>query len=149
MTLSDFQRARLAEFAAREAGPRGSLEEMRGIAVCLMNRAKAGWHDGNLLAVIENAIQHAAHEDSQMTLLDPDSRVLQRLLTEIEDLFYGSAVTVTSGEGMGLVESLSEKKRERKYWCYLNRPIRPWFQQNVLSDKNRSRTTLGTLMFLE
>lgn len=146
MTLRDFQLARLIEYAAREVGPRGSLEEMKGIATCLRNRARAGWYDGNLLLVIEHADEHGAHEHSQETRLNPESRELARLLREIDDLYYASS----DGE-MTLESSLTEKDHEKKYWCYLDRPIQPRFAESILRDQahHRSRTQLGTLMFLE
>lgn len=151
MTLSDFQRAQLVAFAAREAGPSGSLEQMKGICYCIRNRVRAGWEGGSWLSVIENAYRHAAHIGDSLMPLDPDSRDLQRLLREIDDIYFGSSFETSIDEGMDLEGSLNEQDHEKKFWCFLNRPVRPWFQENILNDKknHRSRTQMGLLMFIE
>lgn len=151
MTLRDFQLARLAEFCFREVGPRGSLEEMKAIAICLKNRAAKGWHDGNLILVIEHAEDHAAHENTQQTKLNPDSRELQRLLREIEGSYYGDDVGQPV-EGLTTVQSLTEQGHEKLYWCYIDgRVMRPWFKTTILADQqnHKSRTHMGNLLFLE
>lgn len=151
MTMSDFQRAQLAAFAAREAGPSGSLEQMKGICYCIRNRVRAGWEGGSWLGVIENARTHAAHATDDVIPLSPESRELQRLLREIDDIYFGSSFASSLEEGMDLEGSLTEEDHEKKFWCFLNRPIRPWFQEHVLNDKenHRSRTQMGLLMFIE
>lgn len=151
MTMSDFQRAQLVAFAAREAGPSGSLEQMKGICYCIRNRVRAGWEDGSWLNVIENAHLHAAHAEDKVMNLNPESRELQRLLREIDDIYFGSSFASSIEEGMSLEGSLCEEDHEKKFWCFLNRPTRPWFQEHVLNDKqnHRSRTQMGILMFIE
>lgn len=151
MTMSDFQRGQLAAFAAREAGPGASLEVMKGICYCIRNRVRAGWEDASWLSVIENAHLHAAHESDKVMPLNPENRELQRLLREIDDIYFGGRFANSPEEGMDLEGSLTEKDHEKKFWCFLNRPVRPWFQEHILNDKenHRSRTQLGILMFIE
>ena len=151
MTMSDFQRAQLVAFAYREAGVGASLEQMKGICYCIRNRVRAGWHDGNWLRALEEAGESAAHLLEDVIPLNPDSRELQRLLREIDDIYFGNSWTSSADEGMDMESSLTEKNHEKKYWLFVNRPVRRWFKENILDDRehHRSRTQMGLMMFIE
>lgn len=151
MTMSDFQRAQLVSFAFREAGPDASLEQMKGICYVIRNRVRAGWHDGNWLRAIEEAGESAAHVTEGVISLNPDSRELQRLLREIDDIYFGNGWALSEPGGLDMEASLTEEKHEKKYWFFINRPIRAWFKENVLDDRenHRSRTQMGLMMFVE
>lgn len=152
MTLPDVQRALLAVFAAREVGPKGSLEEMRAVACCLRERVRAGWHEGSWLLVMEYADEHAAHVATTAAKLNPNQRSLQRMLSDVDDIYYGQrrhALESGSDDGESLEASIAEHKL--KYWCFLNRPMTPWFKANIARDmKNHPmRAQVGLMMFYE
>ncbi len=147
-------RGHLVTFAYREAGPGASLEAMLAICYLIRNRVKMQWEDGNWIRVIERAHLHAAHDVSPHVELDPESRQYQRLLKEIDDIFYGGAPSTEGNPpegGMSLFESMCERKHERLYWMHTGRPVRPWFAEHIVRDpKNHPmRGTLGTMMFFE
>lgn len=157
MTLSDHMRGHLVTFAFREAGADASLEAMLAICYVIRNRVKMQWEDGNWIRVIERAHLHGAHEGSPEVELDPESRQFQRLLREVDDIFYGGGAesfgmaVSKGGGGMSLFDSMCERKHERLYWMHLGRPVRPWFTENIVRDpKNHpQRSALGTILFYE
>lgn len=150
MTYPDVQRAMLAVFAAREVGPRGSLEEMRAIACCLRERVRGGWHDGSWLLTMEYADECAAHPWNMAVKLDPNNRAFQRMLSEVDDIFYGQRGYGVGGDDVaGLEESIAEHKL--KYWCFSNRPVTRWFKEKIAQDakNHRMMAQMGTMMFYE
>jgi hypothetical protein len=160
VTISDAQRAYLVRFAYKEAGPRASLEAMLAICYVIRNRVKMQWEDGNWIRVMERAYIHSAHEPAPRVELDPESRQFQRLLREVDDIYYGGGGGggyeggISSGGsegGLSLFESLCERKHERLYWLHVGRPVRPWFRDTIVRDQENhpQRTTLGTIMFFE
>lgn len=160
MTTSDHMRGHLVTFAYREAGQGASLEAMLAICYIIRNRVKMQWEDGNWISVIENADQHAANEPWEPQVrLDPQSREYQRLLREVDDIFYGGstdggygmAPMDSSEGGISLFQSMCERKHERLYWMHTGRSVREWFKENIVRDpKNHpQRGVLGTMMFFE
>jgi hypothetical protein len=152
MTLNDLQRAHLAVFAARQAGPGASLEEMKAICYCIRNRVSAGWYP-DWISVIEYAHETAAHETTPFAL-DINSRPLQRLMRDVDDIYYGRSTMQDSydGETEGNLESaLCTDTFQCKYWCYLNRPVLPWFAEKIAGDKTNHpmRSQMGLMMFFE
>jgi hypothetical protein len=158
VTISDHMRGHLVTFAYREAGPGASLEAMLAICYIVRNRVKMQWEDGNWIDVIENADRHAANWPwDPIVRLDPQSRQYQRLLREVDDIFYGGGESygltpAKAGEGgMSLFDSMCERKHERLYWMHTGRPVREWFRDTIVRDpKNHpQRGVLGTMMFFE
>lgn len=156
MTISDFQRGFLVEFAIRQAGPGASLDTMLGICYVMRNRVRKGWHDGNWIRAIEHADETAAHDDDPQfhAEIDPNHREFQMMLRQVDDIFFGSAVGgwgMESSDGPRLEESLMVKGHEKLYWMWMGRPVRPWFKENILDDSknHKGRTHLGLMMFIE
>lgn len=159
MTLNDVQRAALALFAAREAGRDASLEQMKAIAYCVRNRVKAGWHDGQWLSVIEQSDQAAANSATIRVTLDPNNRILQRLIADIDDIYYGLTAnyaqnttrTPTAQAFATQAVDIEDAIGKSCYWCWLNRPFTPWFQKNILDrpDSHAHRTQMGLMAFFE
>jgi hypothetical protein len=147
MTQKDVDRVMLVRYAAFEAGPRGSLEEMKAICYCLRNRVRAGW--GEWMDVIETADEHRANEPNELIRIDHNSRAYQRLLHEVDDIYFGHSSNY--GDGPTLEDTLCEKQRPCFYWMYLNRPIRQWFKDTIATDKQNhpSNATMGLMMFFE
>lgn len=169
MTLNDVQRAALAMFAARAAGQGGSLEQMKAIAYCVRNQVKAGWWDGKWLVVMEHAYEAAGNHPEPGFPLDPDNRALQRLVADIDDIYYGGRTE----EGSTSIYSVARAKPpvgpapaqrfapdggdleqaigKCCYWAWINRPFTPWFQKNILDrpEKHFNRTNMGLMAFFE
>jgi len=153
MTLNDVQRAALALFAARAAGPRGSLEQMKAIALCIRKRVWDGWYDGSWLSVIEHADEVAAHLPPVTPYyLDPNSRIFQRFIVDIDELFHMYRSPQKAPIGTQTAQQVSidgNSIGDCCYWMYLGQPIRPWFQQHVLNNQAKHRAQMGLMMFLE
>ena len=157
MTISDAQRAYLVAFAFREAGPNASLEAMLALCYIIRNRVKLQWEDGDWIRVIERVHLHAAHESSPHVELNSESRQFQRLLREVDDIYYGGmdghGMTTAAGDegGISLFETMCQRKHERLYWMHVGRPVRTWFRDNIIRDPQNhpQRGTLGTMMFFE
>jgi hypothetical protein len=145
VTPNDVAKAALVLYAAREVGPKGSLEEMKAICYCLRNRARAGWNEGDLFSVIESAGEHAAH-DPEGSPIDPASRAFQRLTREIDDIYYGDPIKSEHSNG-----TLEAGIGEQKFWQFLNRPVRVWFVDNIQNDRENhpSHAQMGLMMFYE
>ncbi len=167
MTLNDVQRAELALFAARAAGAGASLEQMKGIAYCIRNRVKQGWHDGQWLTVMEHAEEAAGNLAEVRIYLDLSNRALQRLIADVDDIYYGSGSA--NGQDTGLKGQssaprtataqryapqggdLEEALGKCCYWARLNEPFTAWFRENVLDrpDAHPMRAQMGMMMFYE
>jgi hypothetical protein len=139
MTLQQFERARLAQFAHEEAAHTGSLDAMRAICYIMRNRAKAGWYEGTILSVIEAAHESAGNEGQyERVPIQAGDRNFQLLLHHIEDIYHGTAqdpVRDTVGDCL--------------YYTFANRTERGWFVDNVIRDAgNHPRRASFGLMFL-
>lgn len=147
MTQKDVDRVMLVRYAVQEAGPRGSLEQMKAICYCLRNRVRAGW--GEWIHVIESADESRGNELNEPTRIDTSSRAYQRLLHDVDDIYFSHSSEM--GEGMTLEDTLCDKRRPCFYWLFLNRPMRPWFKDNIAGDKENhpSNATMGLIMFFE
>lgn len=148
MTHNDSQKAMLVHFAVREVGPRGSLEEMKAVCYCIRNRVRAGWHDGEWMATLEFADEHAAHAGGERVRIDANYRPYQMLLQAVDDIYYAQDYR-PEGERDAIGETLESAVGTAKYWMFLNRPVRDWFQENVIDDKenHRQRGNMGLMMF--
>jgi len=148
MTQKDVDRVMLVRYAAFEAGPRGSLEQMKAICYCLRNRVRAGW--GEWMDVIGTADEFRANEPNELIRIDHNTRIYQRLLHDVDDIYFGHSSS-DFGEGKTLEDTLCEKERPCFYWLFLDRPMRQWFKDNIISDKQNhpSRVTMGLTMFFE
>jgi hypothetical protein len=140
LTPKTLNQAALVLAAAREVGE-GSVEQMKAIAICLRNREKAGWAD-DILGVIELMDETAAHDD-QGHVLDGANRELQRLTHDIEQVYYEGGADLPDAEGEGL--------HDAKYWCFLTRPIRDWFRDQIIRDPENhpNRAQVGPIMFYD
>lgn len=156
MIQRDIDKAALVLFAAREVGPKGSLEQMKAVCACMRNRVRAGWHDGRWISVIEDAQEHSAHEGQPVFQLAPERREFQRLVHEIDDLYLGARpMNDFEGDSDGMpsggeVEDTIRENNEM-YWAFLNRPMRDWFKENIVKDpeNHKNVTTFGIMMFYQ
>jgi hypothetical protein len=156
VTLNDVQKAELALFAARAAGERPSLEQMKAIAYVIRNRVKAGWHDGQWLTVIERAPEAAGNLEGARVVLDPNNRALQRLIADVDDIYYrvGARDQGTGNSAQRFAaeaEDMADVLGRTLYWCFIDQPMSPWFKENVLDrpEEHVMRAQMGTMMFFE
>ncbi len=140
MTLSDFQKGALALFAARAAGPGAALEQMKAICYCIRNRVRAGWYDGQWLTVMEHAGETLANPLDTF-FVDPTVRSLQRLIADVDDIYYGGASqnrnmrndqTPTAQKFAAETFDLEGAIGKSCYWHFLNKPIYAWFRENII-----------------
>jgi hypothetical protein len=152
MTLNDLNRGALAVFAARNTPQRASLEEMKAICYCIRNRVRK-WGE-SWIHVMEHADEFAGNEAGARVYLDIDDRAFQRLMRDVDDIYYGHGVqgAMDSESDSGDLESaLCADKHECLYWCYINRPRTKWFAEKIEGDRanHPMRSQMGLMMFFE
>lgn len=146
VTPSDFNKAALAIFAAKAAGPGASFEQMKGICCCIRNRVREGW--GEWLDVIEAAEDDKANLPGPRVRLDTENKSLRRLMQEIDDIYYGGGSHQILGPGSE--EGTLEDALERAvFWAFVNQPFQPWFVENVIHrpDNFPEVATMATMIF--
>lgn len=150
MTLNDLQRAHLALFSAREAGPGASAEQMKAIAMCIRNRVRQGWHDGDWMKNIEHAQEYRAHDDAQLVILDADDRSFQRLIRDVDEIYF-SRRDWDKDPSHDAMPSLDEAIGKCCFWMFLGRQVRPWFQTHIIGNpaSHVQRTQMGLMLFFE
>jgi hypothetical protein len=150
MTHNDSQKALLVHFAVREVGATGGLEQMKVVCYCLRNRVRAGW--GDWMEVMEHADEASAHDAGPRSYIDPQNRNYQMLLQAIDDLYYAQPQTENwngvkiDQDAQG--ETLESAVGTALYWRFLKRPLRPWFQANIVDQKaeHPERTSMGLMI---
>lgn len=147
MTQKDVDRVMLVRYAVQEVGKRGSLEQMKAVCYCLRNRVRAGW--GEWVDVLQSADEHRGNEPMELTPIDINNRAYQRLLHDVDDIYFGHSGM--GQEGRTLEDALCDKERPCFYWLFLNRPTRQWFKETIADDRQNhpSHTTMGLMMFFE
>lgn len=146
MTLNDVQRAALVLFAAREVGSDGNLEQMKAVCYGIRNRVRAGWSDSNWLTVMEEHSSIAGNEPLGERLRIDDRR-LQALARDIDSIFYGNE----DDELARMCERQGKDRPPIFYWCFIHRPIRPWFQNTIIADpiNHPNRAQISFLMLYQ
>lgn len=139
MTLNDLQRAALVMFAVRAGGPTASLDELKAICYVMRNRVTHGWAE-SWLEVMEAAAESAGNLDYESSPLSLSDRRLQMLARDVDEIFYGEAAA-----------PLLEVVGEQLFYCFINRPISPWFTENIIRDSENHpcRAQIGLMMLYE
>lgn len=142
---------------------------MKAIAYCVRNQVKAGWFDGKWLTVMEHAFETAGNHPDASFYLDPDSRAFQRLVADIEDIYYGGRAMAEQSSIYGMPRpkeiegpapaqrfavmgsNLEEAIGKSCYWCWVNKPFTPWFKKNILDKPGQhyNRAQMGLMCFYE
>jgi hypothetical protein len=150
MTPNELQRAATVFFAARECGPGASADTMKMIACVVRNRVRAGWGDGYWLNVIENHDQSSAHDPLPAMPLDLQSRNLQILARDIDEIFYSQSFDLAA-HPTEIPEDPAARVGKALYWLFMDRPVRQWFQDRIIRDQKNHppRTQFGTLMLFD
>lgn len=146
MTLNDLQRAALVLFAAREAGPGSSLDQMRAICHVVRNRVQAGWAE-SFLEVLNLAPDSNANEGCELTALSPNDRRLQMLARDVDEIYYGQA----DDEVARMCGRIDKEHGPLLYWAFVDKPIRPWFRDTIARNPTAhpQRGILGFLYLYE
>jgi hypothetical protein len=150
MTLNDIQRAHLALFAAREAGASGCFDQMKAIALCIRNRVRQGWYDGDWIDVIEHADEVAGNPPGPRVYIDLRNRDFQILIREIDEIFFGRQDWDKYPSRLPM-PGMEESIGKATYWAFINQPYTPWFRENVLScpKDHAPKANMGLIMFYE
>lgn len=155
MNVSTFERAQVARFAYEEARSTGSLDCMRAICYVLRNRLKNGWGDGTWLWLMENHVKVQGNErctfgaisDGSPAVpagitasLDPQDRLLQLIIRDIDDIYMGQSEDDTK-----------TVVQDALYWQFIDRPAHPWFVEHIVRDPaNHPRVAqVGPIAFFE
>jgi hypothetical protein len=149
MTQKDVDRVLLALYAVQEVGERGNLDQMKAICYCLRNRVRTGW--GEWMEVIQAADNFGAHLTTGPAAIDPNNRIYQRLLRDVDDIYFGHSDSPSAGEGGSLESSLCDPQHPCCYWCFVDRPVDPEFARTIVRDPENHphRATMGNIMFYE
>lgn len=123
MNFAQFERAQVAKFAYREARSTGSIHCIKAVCYVLRNRVRAGWGDGTWLHVMENNVKVEGHLLDGWAELDAQDRLLQLIVRDIDDIYQG----IASDDTATVVQ-------DALYWHFIDKPVRPWFVQNILRD---------------
>jgi len=146
MTINDVQRAYLAIFAAREAGPGASADQMKAIAMCIRNRVRQGWHEGDWIKVIENADKYRANLHRPAPI-DASDRNFQTLARDIDDIYF-SRRDWDKEPSHDRMPGLDEAIGNCCYWAFASQPLTSWFLINIANDQNHIlKTNMGLMMF--
>lgn len=139
MTLTDIERAAAVMFAVKEAGPNGSLQQMKAICQVLRNRHKNGWGE-SWLDVIEDAADKRGNPAPEGVRLSRSDRRLQQLAREIDDIYFGNAA-----------DEVTEAVDTQLFFVFIDRPITDWFTQNIIrqTKTHRNRAQLGFMMLYD
>lgn len=116
---------------------------MLAIAWVISNRVKSGMHDGDWLKVLANAPLQASSTLEEMSSFDqpdlwePDFRWLT---TQCEDIYDGKGVNPTFSMDAP-THSVANPSKPSFFYCNPSLPIRQWFLDRVINDKeNHPRT---------
>src|SRR6266567_5776174 len=113
---------------------------MKAIAYCIRNRVKAGWHNGEWLTIMEHSEEVDANLPGARVVLDPNNRVLQRLISDIDDIYYGARENSRESQIKTPVAQrfapesgdLEDAIGKSCYWLRVNEPIQSWFKEQII-----------------
>lgn len=122
MNFATFERAQVASFAYRQAARTGTLDCLRAVCYVIRNRVKAGWGDGTWLSVIDAHFKVTGNSTLRAEMpLDPQSRLLQLIVRDIDDIYLGAS----SDDTKTVVQ-------DALYYQFIDMPPREWFVENIV-----------------
>jgi hypothetical protein len=138
MTLEQFQRAQIVQFAVNQAAYTGSLPCMKGVCYVLRNRVRKGWYDGSWIAAIEHAPEVAGNEPQEPKKLNLSDRLFQMMLRDVDEIFFGG------GE-----DETHQVVNDALYFMSIDRSPRAWFVENIVRDDTNHprRAHIGPIAF--
>jgi hypothetical protein len=123
LNIDTHQRASLATFAYMEARHTRSLNCMKAVCHVLRNRMRAGWGDGTWYGAMNLHGRVAGNPEAEWAEWEPNDRVFQLLLREIDEIYLGVSeddTRVVVGKAL--------------YYVFIDRPVTEWFEQNIVRD---------------
>jgi hypothetical protein len=127
----DFTKAHLA-WRAWFDGKQDGLVGMLAVACVIRGRARAGWQNGDWLAILLDHQRTAAEETSAYHVLNGGFPILEfphlrepdfeRLLRQIDGIFEGMIPDTPE---------LPDGTPPPLYYCSLTSALRPWFLENI------------------
>jgi hypothetical protein len=144
MTLEQYTRAQLANFALQQVGGTASVNCLKAICLVMLNRQRAGWSN-DLLELMAQADAAAAHDPRPVPVTSASS-TLQGLLRDIDDIFFG-----TGDDETRKIVSPPPPRKPLLYWQnLLVKETRPWFvDQIVRSPDHPRKAQVGMIVFYE
>lgn len=130
----------LVKFAYEEGLHTGSLACMKAICYIIRNRVRAGWLDGSWTTVIQRAGDVAGNDPAVRPALDPQNRLFQLLLRDVDDIFFASSEDETQ-----------QVVGECLFYHFIDRPAREWFVSNIIreTEAHPRRAHVGTIAMHE
>lgn len=140
MTFNQFERAMLVKFAYEEAVHTGSLACMKAVCYVIRNRVRAGWLDGTWTSAILRAAEVAGSGQISVPALDPQNRLFQLLLRDVDDIFFAASEDETQVVVAGCL-----------YYHFIDRPVRDWFVERIIRapEAHPRRAHIGTIALYE
>lgn len=116
MTAESYIKSRLLDFAVQHGARHGGVNNMLAAAQVICNRARAGWHGGDWLQVMNRApdVAGTEYEPWPMDLRDRSVKVV---MFRIEAIFHGASEDDLTGGAL--------------YFAEAHNITRPWFLANV------------------
>lgn len=144
MNQKDVDRVLLVRYAVQEVGARGSLEQLKAVCFCLRNRVRAGW--GEWIDVIQDADGKRCNEPLEPTLIDLSNRAYQRLLHDVDDIYFGMG---NPSDGYTFEDAICNTDQPAFYWLFLDRPMSDWFKVNISGhpENHPNTCTMGSMLF--
>jgi hypothetical protein len=140
MTYENFIKAKLLEFAAREAFHFGGTDAMCAVAQVIYNRVQAGW--GDWLQVINTADKFQGTATDPFTV-DPKDMSFRRMLVLIDSIYHG-----LGEDGCGVNIATEQGDKRALYYADLKNLNCPWFRENILrKDAHRYLASVAQLSF--
>jgi hypothetical protein len=126
MTYENYIKAQLVRFAVDEAYHMGGVEPVLAVAQTIKNRVDAGWCGGDWLKVLETAYDYVGtlHNSPRV---DTRDLTFRRILQSIDDLYHGIADDSNVN---------NDQDQKALYYAELHNINRPWFQKNILNDRD-------------
>ena len=155
MLAADYIKAQLATTAWRDGGHEG-INGASAVALVIRNRVRAGWFNGDWLAVLSHHQDYAAvHNPYSHELPDPRNYGFGRLLQEIDGIFSGTReddILTPNQTLMGPVVTFDNQPARpvALYYGQLDDPnLREWFLESISrnTDSHRLIASVGSLSF--
>jgi hypothetical protein len=121
VNLATFERAEIAAWAYRRARHTGSLDCMKALCYVLRNRAMAGWGGGTWLSLLRGQEEIDGNELGISTECDPQDRLLQMLVHDIDDIHMG----ISSDDTKRVVQ-------DALYFQFIDQIPRSWFVDKIV-----------------
>lgn len=138
----------LTMFAWRE-GERlspGCHEAKEAIACVIRNRVDAGWVNKDWLKIIANTPIHSCSNLAEMdwhSYVDPWPAAYRKIYNFCEDL-YGNRIITDKSASSDTRRFNGSMSRGALFYAALQSPVRQWFKENVIDEKQQHPMTITT-----